>query len=491
MKDLLEALEREAKRFGPTLARTAFDRGLAVTLADGGERPIPMTATPVVLGSDEIRRRCELSRLLSSAACRMARAILGGPRSDLLLGALSPLERELALAGGQGLSRLVTTRVDYFVADRPYALELNATIPAMQGYSDIAAASFIEVVGRHFGMKDAMIGGLIARNGSNTLALYRALLEAYRAERGDEPRRVALLCRRNDAQLTEQRYLCERFREFGADAEVVFPDEVSAGTRFVANGRSFDLVYRHLFVRRLEETPALAVADLLRDPRGKSAVVQNPPASQLEVKTTFALLSEASAKPELATLAGLTDEELAAVRSAIPWTRRFLPGPESGPTGESFLDLVEEVAASPKEFVLKRAWDYGGKAVFLGSSIGEPGFQSRVQEAYGREMEWPELCRAAARDPKGGGFVVQQIVRTSPEHHLLLTEGQCTPADLYVDFSTYASVGLERNPAWGGVCRGSTSRIVNIVGGGGVLPLITTEVAEVLLTAYRARLPPR
>jgi hypothetical protein len=47
-------------------------------------------------------------------------------------------------------------------------------------------------------------------------------------------------------------------------------------------------------------------------------------------------------------------------------------------------------------------------------------------------------------------------------------------------------VGLAKQPAWGGVCRGSTSEIVNIVGGGGVLPLITTEVAQKLLMAWKA-----
>jgi hypothetical protein len=36
------------------------------------------------------------------------------------------------------------------------------------------------------------------------------------------------------------------------------------------------------------------------------------------------------------------------------------------------------------------------------------------------------------------------------------------------------------------VCRGSTSEIVNIVGGGGVLPLLTTEVAQKLLLAWKA-----
>jgi hypothetical protein len=61
--------------------------------------------------------------------------------------------------------------------------------------------------------------------------------------------------------------------------------------------------------------------------------------------------------------------------------------------------------------------------------------------------------------------------------------------ELFVDFSAFASVQPGRPPNWGGVCRGSVSQIVNIVGGGGVLPLLTSEVAEKLHTAFRAQLP--
>ena len=74
----------------------------------------------------------------------------------------------------------------------------------------------------------------------------------------------------------------------------------------------------------------------------------------------------------------------------------------------------------------------------------------------------------------------------APERHLLCAGEAQTWAELYVDFSAYASVGLGEQPSWGGVCRGSPSHIVNIVGGGGVLPLLTQAVASSLLTARRA-----
>ncbi|HZI15494.1 MAG TPA: hypothetical protein VE153_34300 [Myxococcus sp.] len=489
MQEFLDVVRSHARHIAPELAPLAYKRGLAVTLKDGTTRPIPITATPVVLDASEIRRRAELSARLSSATVKMARALLDGPDAQELLGALSPLERSMAERTWRQSSRLATTRVDYFVSGaRAMALEVNATIPAMQGYSDIAARTFIEVVGRYFRYPEKALHALLSLNGSNALALYRALLDGYAAERnGRMPDTVALLCRRNDAQISELRWLCERFREYGADADVVHPDEVSGEDAFVANGKRYDLVYRHLFVRRLEETPSPWVEDFLGVVPGKKAVFLNPPASQVEVKSTFARLSQALAEPQLAQAARLTPEELTAVRESVPWTRVFRPGPASGPDGERTEDLVALVAADPKRFVLKRSWDYGGKAVFLGRSVGTVPYTERVKAAYGEALGWPELCARAAVDPAGGGFVVQEVVDTKPEDHLLCEQnGTVVPTSFYVDYSAYASVGLARQPAWGGVCRGSMSEIVNIVGGGGVLPLITSEVAAKLLMAWKA-----
>jgi hypothetical protein len=487
VQEFLEVLRRQAVHFGPELARTAYARGLAVTQKDGTTRPIPVTATPVILDAAEIRQRSALSAHLASATVKMTRAVLASGQRELLLGGLSPLERAFTERTFADVKRLATTRVDYFVDSRPRALEVNATIPAMQGYSDIAARTFIEVVGRHFRYPEKALPALITPNGSNALALYRALLDGYAAERdGKLPATVALLCRRNDAQITEQRYLCERFREFGADADLVHPDEVSGEEYFEVRGKRYDLVYRHLFVRRLEETPAPWVEEFFGTVPGRKAVLLNPPVSPVEVKTTFALLSQSLVEPALAESAGLSAEELEAMRASVPWTRPFRHGPGVDPDGERVEDLVARVVAEPKRFVLKRAWDYGGRAVYLGRSVGTQAFEERARAAYGTVPTWAELCERASTDPAGGGFVVQEVVETTPEEHLLCEESGVTSLRLHVDYSAYASVGLAKQPAWGGVCRGSTSEIVNIVGGGGVLPLITTEVAQKLLMAWKA-----
>jgi hypothetical protein len=477
---LLEALRSAAKHFGPELAKTAYERGLAVTDKVTGEtRPIPITATPVVLPILELHRRQKLAALLSSATLKMSRAVCLGSASELVLGALSPLERKLCEATVAKTDTLVTTRVDFFVGSSVRALEVNATIPAMQGYSDIAANTLIEIAGRYWGLQPQVTAALMAKNGSNALALYRALLSGYAKVRpGRTPASIALLSRRNDAQLTEQRYLCERFREWGADADIVHPDQLSGDDAVIANGKKYDLVYRHLFVRRLEEPDmqgAEYVRALLAEPNGKRAVVLNPPASHVEVKAAFALLSQAVDEADLARDAGLTEEELAAVAESVPWTRPF--------RGEA---LLKQVIEDPDRYVIKRSWDYGGRAVFVGRTRDEASYSDRVRAAYGSALDWEALCKRAVDDRVGGGFVVQHLVETQPEPHLLCSGSTQEEADLYVDFSSYASVGLDNQPAWGGVCRGSMSHIVNIVGGGGVIPLFNDEVAGTLLNAYRA-----
>ncbi|OGQ14504.1 MAG: hypothetical protein A2138_20405, partial [Deltaproteobacteria bacterium RBG_16_71_12] len=449
----------------------------AVTTPDGGTRPIPIALVPVVLDAGELRRRQRLAAHLSSAGLKMARAALAHPALRArLLGALSPLEAELAAL--RPVTLLATTRVDFLEGATLQALELNATIPAMQGYSDIAAQAFFDVVGAAAGASEPTIARWRAANGSNARALFDALCAGYaRVRPGRAPTRAALLCRRHDAQLSELCHLRDRVRSFGLDADIVYPDQLADDDEAVRVGElRYDLVYRHLFVRRLEEqgfAGAAAARRLLLEENGRRAVVLNPAASHVEVKAVFALLSSSVEDDALAAHAGLTDEERAAIAVTVPWTRAL--------ADDGVLALV---VADPDRFVLKRAWDYGGRAVFIGRDRTEPGFAERVRVAWpDADTSWASTCARAAADPRGGGFVVQELVEATPGPNLLCDPRGVTPAALTVDFSAYASVGLDVEPPWGAVCRGAPSRIVNIVGGGGVVPVLRADVARELAAA--------
>jgi hypothetical protein len=485
-----QALRRAATAIAPHLAALAYARGLAVTRPDGSTQPIPVGATAVVLPEADIAARRKTSALLASAGFKMAQAVVQGPERAWLLDSLGPIERRIVERAAPALVALAIARVDFFAASRLAALELNATIPAMPGYSDVAAGAFIEVLGQRAGLPAAELERLQRLNGNNVAALHHALLQGFAQARGGaRPKRMAILCRRADAQLTEVRHLVERFSAWGTDAEVVYPDELSGTGAVVARGVHFDFVYRHYFIRRLEESPNPWLEAFFTRPTDFGAVLLNGPAAHVETKANFALLSRAVGEPALAERAHLTEAELQAIGASVPWTRALARGPGVDPDGVAVTDVVARVAAEPARFVLKRAWDYGGKAVFVGSHAREAGFAERAQAAFGASLEWPEVVARAAADTRGGGFVVQQRVEAPVQNHLLATASGAVAVDVHVDYSAFCSVGLPEQPAWGGVVRASVSPIVNILGGGGVLPVLTADVASALEGALAARFP--
>src|SRR5262249_26318610 len=152
-----------------------------------------------------------------------------------------------------------------------------------------------------------------------------------------------------------------RFGELGTEAHRVYPDEASGDELFTAHGKTFDLVYRHLFVHRLSESPNPFLEAFFAGDAAPGSLLLNRPAAHVEAKSNFALLSSALEDPALAGAAGLTPEELEAIRESVPWTRILAPGPARLPGGQRVRDLVSHVAAHAEAFVLKRAWDYGGK----------------------------------------------------------------------------------------------------------------------------------
>jgi hypothetical protein len=476
-----QALRAAAAALAPSLHALTSRGGLAVTRPDGSLQSIPVGATPVVLDARDIRARRDIAAQLASAGFKMAQAVVQGPDRAWLLDSLGPVERRIVQKASPALWGLAIARVDFFAARRLAALELNATIPAMPGYSDIAAGSYIEAAGELAGLPKERRAQLQAANGSNVAALYQALLQGYaRARGGALPERLAVLCRRADAQLSEVTYLVQQFREFGTEAHVVYPDEVSGTGAVEAQGRRFDFVYRHLFIRRLEDAPHPWLEAFFGAPGDFGAVLMNGPAAHIETKANFALLSRALVEPELAARAALTGEELAAVKQYVPWTRLLQLGPGVDPDGARAPDLVARVAAEPQRFVLKRAWDYGGKTVFIGSHAHEAGFAERSRVAFGAALDWPAIVAAAAVDIRGGGFVVQERVEIPFEKHWIASDKGVVEAEVFVDYSAFCSVGLGEQPPWGGVVRASASPIVNILGGGGVLPVLTSEVASVV-----------
>jgi hypothetical protein len=460
------------EEWGIKLAQTAFDAGLATTDMEGNKTPIPLSMNPFLISNARLQACRQLVHHLMCAGLKMAYALHNGAPSKRIWKALSPLEKRLT---PQQAPVLATARVDCWPStEKLWALELNATIPAMQAYSDIAAAQTIAAHGQRLNLHPHAIAKLQEENGSNVRALWEALLLAYAQLRPQQqPKRLGILCRRNDAQHTELLHLQRAFSGWGLETNLLHPDQLQNKEGFWANGKHHDLVYRHLFVSRLEEKREghALLQNLLAQANtpGAKTIVLNPPAAPVEVKAAFALLSESMENEALASLAKLNNEEREAVEKMVPWTRLF-----------EEKHLLESALHAPERYVLKKNWSYGGKAVFIGQTRFEPEFARRCQQVFGEPLSWEALCKRAFESRQDGGYVIQQALENAPHMHCLCTPAGATSAPLFVDFSLFSSAGTPALPKWGGVCRGSTSRVVNILGGGGLVPLLHAEVAKQL-----------
>lgn len=445
---MIDILEGETLlAVGREAAERAWAEGLTVLRPDGTVVPIPLLAEPEVMtraALDALAREAE--RILSGAV-KLARALLasGDARDRAALEEpFSGLEAEaMARLFDEAPLPVMVGRVDFLVpADGgpPRALELNATIPAMPAYADLAAFSWIRAAARARGRTPREAGALVAACGSHMERLREALVAVHRSRGGARARpSIAIVARPGDAQIGELRRLAAHLRQMGHRAENLVPAECVP--------EDWDVLYRHVWASRVDRADPFARA-LLAPGR---FVIANPVNGLLEAKALFARLSECAEDPALAARAGLDEEERAAA-ARLPWTRR--------------LDAAQarRVVAERERFVLKRSWDYGGKSVHLGAET-EP-------------AAWARVVEEALADERGGGFVAQERVFAARRPATRVAPDGVTRGDLYRDVSTYCGLGPSR-PS-GSVVRAAASPIVNILGGGGLAPVVPADVIDAL-----------
>ncbi len=154
--------EEQIARIGSEAARLAWAGGMTVLRPDGEVVPIPLVAEPEVESRERLAWLAAESRAILSGSVKLARALLarGDPRDrEALLGPFDGLEAEaMALLFTEAPCPAVVSRVDFLPpgdGGLPRAIELNATIPAMPAYADLAAHSWIRAAARLRGLSPA------------------------------------------------------------------------------------------------------------------------------------------------------------------------------------------------------------------------------------------------------------------------------------------------------------------------------------------------
>jgi len=430
---------------GRTAARRAWEGGMTVLRPDGTVVPIPLVAEPEVLPPALLDEAAREAELILSGAVKLARALLASgdardraalvePFSGLEAEAMGRLFEEAPLPA-------MVARVDFLLPEAggaPRALELNATIPAMPAYADLAAHAWLRAAAAARGKSPLEASELVSACGSHMERLRQALVAAYQARGGGKARpSIAIVARPGDAQIGELRRLAAHFQAMGHEVANLLPSDCVP--------EDWDLLYRHVWAHRV--APDAPFARALRAP-GRYPLY-NPVNGLLEAKGLFARLSECGEDAGLAARAGLDEAERAAA-ARLPWTRRLDAA------------VAARIKAERRGFVIKRSWDYGGKSVHLGAET-EP-------------AAWERVVDEALADGRGGGFIAQERIFAVKRPATRIAGDEETRGILYRDLSTYCGLGPSR--PGGSVVRAAASPIVNILGGGGLAPVIPEDVYE-------------
>ncbi len=440
------------------LRRELRARGVAVWNAlEGKFQPIPVALTPTVVRSSDWQSLVQDARLVLGTFPKLMSWLQRLEQRHLfaqIFGGLSSIEALAAQSDPMASWGHATTRVDLFWHHGAIKIiEVNATIPAMQAYSDQTTQAWITAGG--------MIDLRNQKISDNQGDLLRGLLSLYRRDGGTVAMpRIAILHRPGDSQLGELQNLCRDWNSRGYQAVLVTPEDLlSSGDIWMAHGEPCDLVYRHLFAWRLEGGE-LAQTML----HSRRTHIYNPISAHYETKAFLAVLSQVADNACLAHQAGIMDAEMQVIKKRVPWSRII--------SAEDVATSAAELQDRLPQLVLKRSLGYGGHHVIMGDSWSHP--KTQVQLKSLTQLSIPISLPAFldwVRHEDKSLWIAQERMSGAQRTTEVLTASGIETWNTWYDASVFINTGSEFLSG-GGVSRVGKTPVVNIGTGGGLAPFI-------------------
>jgi len=442
---LLEAVEHYHQLLSDQeLAETSrrmLDESLErAKLIFGGRRLSPYLRPHFVTENDfaRITRICEI---VWSAIQKVKDAAVD---NDELLDELgiTEVERDLVSIDPGYTAVSPTARLDSFLTGDVYSfVELNGESPAGIAYVDAAYKIFSALPVMQRFSERYNVRPLYGRH-----LMLEVLLRAYTEFLGREPERKPLIAIVDLKDLPTQKEF-ELFQEYfeaeGYQSIVCSPDELDfSGGRLRCGNAEIDIVYKRLLVN--EYLPIMTKHPALLDAyrAGAICMVNSFRSKLIHKKALFAVLTN----ERYAHL--FTEEERAAIRAHVPWTRK-VRAEKTDHYGEQ-IDLLEYAVNTRDQLVLKPNDDYGGHGIFIGWNTDE--------------INWSEALRHALAD---GDYLLQERVKTARElFPALQADGTIEFAEQLVDLDPllfYGKVGSA-------FTRLSFTELANVSSGGGMVP---------------------
>lgn len=356
---------------------------------------------------------------------------------------LTEEERSLArIDPGYGRSS-PTSRIDSFLTPSSYQfVELNAESPAGIAYNECLAELFLELPIMARFQERYRLTSFHGRE-----RLLETLVSCYREAGGRATKPTIAIVDYEDVPTRTEHHL---FREFfearGYPAIVCDPREMTFENGKLRHGdRVVDLVYKRLLVNEFLEKKGELKA-LLDAAKARAAVFVNPfRCKAIHKKAIFDVITDDGLQQLF------TDDERAAIRTHVPWTRRVRETTASR-YGQN-VDLPAFIRENRERLVMKPNDEYGGKGVFIGWETSP--------------ADWDEALAKALRS----SYVVQEKVELGRQAFPEIVSGALSFRDFIMDVDPCVFNGEVE----GFLTRLSTTSLANVTSGGGQVPVFLIE----------------
>lgn len=337
----------------------------------------------------------------------------------------------------------VTSRLDSFMlGGKVRFVEYNAESPAGIGYNDVMQEVFLTT---------SVMGEFLSEFPCKPLytseRLLQSFLDCYKTWGGIDSPVIGIV----DYEGLPTRHEFEIFRRFfnsrGYQCVVADPRRLDYdGNKLSFEGQTINLVYRRLltteFLERYES--AKPVWEAYRD--GKICMVNSFRAKYLHKKAIFALITDPVYQD------GMSPEQLFAVYSHVPWTRRVADCKTTDIEGRS-IDLLDWIRKNRRQLVMKPNDEYGGKGIFVGWELDEQQWDNAIQESL------------------KSFYLVQTKVEVSREVYPTWDGNRVHWAEYSVDLDPFIFSGEVE----GLLTRLSATALCNVTAGGGVVPTFVLD----------------
>ena len=422
-------------------SRALLDQGLErAKLIFGGRRLSPYLRPHFVSESD-FANICRICETVWSAIQKVKDAAVADPTVIQDLG-LTEIEYELVSIDPGYKAVSPTARLDSFLTESAYSfVELNGESPAGIAYADAAYDIFSSLPVMKEFAAEYNVRPMYGRR--LMLDVLLSSYEEFLGRKSERTPRIAIIDLPGVPTVKEFELFREFFEQAGYPSVICTPQELEfRDNRLSVAGQEIDIVYKRLLVNEylpiMKDYPALLDAY-----RARAICMVNSFRSKLiHKKALFAVLTD----PKHARL--FTDNELAAIRAHVPWTR-VVRDEHTDYFGRE-VNLLDFIRADGERLVLKPNDDYGGHGITIGWSVDQRGWDEAINDALAN-----------------GDYLVQERVPTARETFPALTDdGRIEFAEQLVDLDPL----LFNGKVGSAFTRLSFTELANVSSGGGMVP---------------------